>query len=62
VPPGPYLIVLLLPPVAGEPHYHGRSTVDGHRRALMEGQIRAAVSCQPIAVVTEQKRQRRALR
>lgn len=62
VPPGPYLIVRLLPGVAGEPHYHGRSTVDGHQRALMEGQIRAAAGCQSHSVVTQQTRRRRVLR
>ena len=62
VPPGPYLIVRLLPPVAGEPHYHGRSTVDAHQRVLMEGQVRAAASCQPNSVVTQETGQRRALR
>ena len=39
VPPGPYVIVRLLPPVRGEPHYCVKSTVDKHGRALLEGQI-----------------------
>jgi hypothetical protein len=66
VPPGPYLIVRLLPPVASEPHYHGRSTVDGHHRALLEGQIRAVVESAPASVLAkvevQPRRQRRALR
>ena len=61
VPPGPYRIVRLLPSVDGEPHYHGRSTVDGHQRALMEGQIKAAET-KPIEVATRQTRQRGAHR
>jgi hypothetical protein len=40
VPPGPYVIVRLLPLVHGEPHYRVKSTVDKHDRALLEGQIR----------------------
>ena len=37
VPPGPYVIVRLLPLVHGEPHYRVKSTVDKHERALLEG-------------------------
>jgi hypothetical protein len=40
LPSGPYVIVRLLPLVGHEPHYRVRSTVDGHERALLEGQIR----------------------
>ena len=40
IPPGPYVIVRLLPPVGSEPHYRVKSAVDGHERALLEGQIR----------------------
>ena len=40
IPPGPYVIVRLLPLVRGEPHYRVKSVVDGHERALLEGQIR----------------------
>jgi len=40
IPPGPYVIVRLLPPVGSEPHYRVKSSVDGHERALLEGQIR----------------------
>jgi hypothetical protein len=39
VPPGPYEIVALLPPVSGQPHYRVRSTADGHQRALLEVQL-----------------------
>ena len=42
IPPGPYVIVRLLPLVDGEPHYRVKSSVDGHERALLEGQIRPA--------------------
>jgi hypothetical protein len=40
LPLGPYVIVRLLPLVAGEPHYRVRSSIDGHERALLESQIR----------------------
>jgi hypothetical protein len=40
LPSGPYVIVRLLPLIGHEPHYRVRSTVDGHERALAEGQIR----------------------
>jgi hypothetical protein len=40
LPLGPYVIVRLLPLVAGEPQYRVRSSVDGHERALLESQIR----------------------
>jgi hypothetical protein len=43
LPSGPYVIVRLLPLVAQEPHYRVKSTVDGHERALLEGQIRLIV-------------------
>jgi len=36
--PDPYVRVQLLPSEDDEPHYHARSTVDGHQRALTEGQ------------------------
>ncbi len=39
VPPGPYVIVALLPLVGGQPHYRVRSTADGHQRALLEVQL-----------------------
>jgi hypothetical protein len=39
LPSGPYIIVSLLPLVGREPHYRVRSTVDGHERALLEGQL-----------------------
>jgi len=40
IPPGPYAIVRLLPPVGSEPHYRVKSSVDGHERALLERQVR----------------------
>jgi hypothetical protein len=43
IPSGPYVIVRLLPLVGQEPHYRVKSTVDGHERALLEGQIRLIV-------------------
>ena len=43
IPSGPYVIVRLLPLVDREPHYRVKSTVDGHERALLEGQIRPIV-------------------
>jgi hypothetical protein len=43
LPSGPYTIVRLLPLVDSEPHYRVRSTVDGHERALLEGQIRLII-------------------
>ena len=43
IPSGPYVIVRLMPRVGREPQYRVRSTVDGHERALLEGQIRLIV-------------------
>jgi hypothetical protein len=43
LPSGPYVIVRLLPLVEQEPHYRVKSTIDGHERALLEGQIRPIV-------------------
>ena len=43
IPPGPYIVVRLLPAEGGEPHYRVKSAADGHARALLEGQIRPAV-------------------
>jgi hypothetical protein len=40
MPPGPYVIVRLLPADGGEPHYRVKSAADGHERALLEGQLR----------------------
>jgi hypothetical protein len=40
IPPGPYIIVRLLPVEGGEPYYRVRSSVDGHERALLENQIK----------------------
>jgi hypothetical protein len=39
LPPGPYVIVALLPPVGGQAHYRVKSVADGHLRALIEAQI-----------------------
>ena len=44
IPPGPYVIVRLLPPVGSEPHYRVKSAVDGHERALLEGQMRPVLA------------------
>ena len=44
IPHGPYIIVRLLPADSGEPHYRVKSAVDGHERALLEGQIRPVVA------------------
>jgi len=41
VPPGPYLIVRVLPLAGGEPHYRLRSLVDGHERTLPETQVQS---------------------
>jgi len=61
VPPGPYLIVRLLPPVGGEPQYHGRSTVDGHHRSLLEGQIKAVAKAEPPPEAVQPNARRRVL-
>ena len=47
VPPGPYVVVRLLPIQDGEPGYHVRSEVDRHERSLMESRIRALPSEPP---------------
>ena len=47
VPPGPYVVVRLLPIQDGEPGYHVRSEVDGHERSLMESRLRALPSAPP---------------
>jgi hypothetical protein len=44
IPPGPYIVVRLLPADGGEPHYRVKSTADGHERALLEGQLRPVVA------------------
>jgi hypothetical protein len=43
LPSGPYVIVRLMPLVGHEPHYRVKSVVDGHERALLEGQLRLVV-------------------
>lgn len=40
IPLGPYVILRLLPIEDGEPHYRVRSSIDGHERALLEGQMK----------------------
>jgi len=47
VPPGPYVVIRLLPLQDGEPGYHVRSEVDGRERALMESRLRALPSEPP---------------
>jgi hypothetical protein len=44
IPPGPYIVVRLLPADGGAPHYRVKSTADGHERALLEGQLRPVVA------------------
>ena len=41
-PPGPFVIVRLLPHIDGEPQYCVASTIDGHERTIPESQIRLA--------------------
>jgi hypothetical protein len=36
MPPGPFVIVRLLPRVGGEPRYRLMSTIDGHQRVMLE--------------------------
>ena len=40
IPPGPFVIVRLLPLVGGEPRYQAMSTTDGRQRTMLESQIR----------------------
>ena len=40
IPPGPYVIIRLMPLVGNDPHYQGKGA-DGTVRALLESQIRA---------------------
>jgi len=47
VPPGPYVVIRLLPIQDGEPGYPVRSEVDGRERAFMESRIRALPSEPP---------------
>jgi hypothetical protein len=44
MPSGMYIVVRLLPPVSGEPHYRARSTHDGREWALVESQMRPAAA------------------
>jgi hypothetical protein len=39
-PPGPLVIVRLLPLLRGEPRYRVISTIDGYQRVMLESQIR----------------------
>ena len=43
LPPGPYVILRLLPLEGRQAHYRVKSTVDGHERALLESQTRLVV-------------------
>jgi hypothetical protein len=43
IPPGPYVVVRLMPVEDGEPHYRVKSAADGHERALLEGQMRPLI-------------------
>jgi hypothetical protein len=40
MPSGAYVVVRLLPPAGGEPHYRARSAADGREWALVESQMR----------------------
>jgi hypothetical protein len=40
IPSCPFVVVRLLPPVGDEPQYHIDSRIDGHRRTVIESQIR----------------------
>ncbi len=40
MPSGRYVVVRLLPPIGGEPHYRARCAVDGREWALVESQMR----------------------
>ena len=40
MPPGPFVIVRLLPSVSGEPRYRVISTIDGYQKVMLETQIR----------------------
>jgi len=40
MPSGRYVVVRLLPPVAGEPHYRAKCAADGREWALLESQMR----------------------
>jgi len=41
MPSGMYIVLRLLPPVGGEPHYRARCTADGREWALVESQMRS---------------------
>jgi hypothetical protein len=62
IPPGPYVIVRQLPSEDGEPHYYARCTIDGHERALTEGQLSPAPRPKPAEAVDRRKERRRAWR
>jgi hypothetical protein len=40
MPPGPFVIVRLVPLIGNEPGYRVMSTIDGHLRAMPESQIK----------------------
>ena len=60
IPRGPYVVVRLLPLVAGEPHYRVRSTIDQHERALLEGQLLPILEAAPPAEAPTTTRPKRA--
>jgi hypothetical protein len=51
-----------LPSEDGEPQYHVRCTIDGHERALTEGQLSPASRTKPPEAVDRRKERRRAWR
>ncbi len=40
MPSGKYIVVRLLPPIRGEPHYRAKCAADGREWALLESQMR----------------------
>ena len=40
MPSGRYVVVRLLPPIRGEPHYRAKCAADGREWALLESQMR----------------------
>lgn len=62
IPPGPYVIVRQLQSEDGDRPYHARCTVDGHERALTEGQLSPAARPKPAEAVDRRKERRPAWR
>ena len=50
MPPGPFVIVRLLPPVGGEPRYRVISTIEGYQRVMLESQIRLVAEAETASV------------